>query len=234
MSPAAGGPSPSDDHPETLGDALAGDADAEAAALEAGRLLFAKECSFLRGVVRLDGLPEPRLPEIAFAGRSNVGKSSLLNALTGRKALARTSNTPGRTREINFFALGGALLLADLPGYGFAKAPKTQVKVWTRLVRDYLTGRPNLRRLCLLIDARRGIKDSDREIMTLLDEAAVVYQAVFTKCDKVKAGALAKRLEETAAELKRHGAAYPEIAATSALKGAGIAELRAGLAALAT
>jgi GTP-binding protein len=206
----------------------------DAEALEAGRLLFAKECTFLRGVVRLDGLPAPTMPEIAFAGRSNVGKSSLLNALTGRKTLARTSNTPGRTREINFFELGDALLLADLPGYGYAKVSKKQVKGWTRLVRDYLTGRPNLRRLCLLIDARRGIKDSDREIMGLLDEAAVVYQAVFTKCDKVKAGALAARLQEAATELKTHGAAYPTIAATSALKGTGIAELRAGLAALAT
>ena len=211
---------------------IADEPDAEA--LEAGRLLFAKECTFLRGVVRLDGLPEPRLPEIAFAGRSNVGKSSLMNALTGRKTLARTSNTPGRTREINFFELGGALLLADLPGYGYAKAPKTQIKGWNRLVRDYLTGRPNLRRLCLLIDARRGIKDSDREIMALLDEAAVVYQTVFTKCDKVKAGALAARLDEANGELKTHGAAYPTIVATSALKGTGIAELRAGLAALAT
>jgi GTP-binding protein len=205
----------------------------DAEALEAGRLLFAKECTFLRGVVRLDGLPAPTLPEVAFAGRSNVGKSSLMNALTGRKSLARTSNTPGRTREINFFDLGGALLLADLPGYGYAKVSKKQVKGWTRLVRDYLTGRPNLRRLCLLIDARRGIKDSDREIMALLDEAAVVYQAVFTKCDKVKAGALAARLEEAASELKKHGAAYPTIVATSAVKGTGIAELRAELAALA-
>jgi GTP-binding protein len=206
--PGAGEPA----QPAALDARSADEPDAEA--LEAGRLLFAKECTFLRGVVRLDGLPAPALPEIAFAGRSNVGKSSLLNALTGRKSLARTSNTPGRTREINFFELGGALLLADLPGYGYAKVSKKQVKGWTRLVRDYLTGRPNLRRLCLLIDARRGIQDSDREIMGLLDEAAVVYQAVFTKCDKVKA--------------------YPTIAATSALKGTGIAELRAGLAALAT
>jgi GTP-binding protein len=205
----------------------------DAEALEAGRLLFARECTFLKGVVRLDGLPAPSLPEVAFAGRSNVGKSSLLNALTGRKTLARTSNTPGRTREINFFDLGGALLLADLPGYGYAKVSKKQVKGWTRLVREYLTGRPNLRRLCLLIDARRGIKDSDREIMGLLDEAAVVYQTVFTKCDKVKVGALAARLDEAANELKTHGAAYPTIAATSALKGTGIAELRAELAALA-
>jgi GTP-binding protein len=219
------------DPPAALAAVVKDEPDAEA--LEAGRLLFAKECRFLRGVARLEALPEPRLPEIAFAGRSNVGKSSLLNALTGRKSLARTSNTPGRTREINFFELGGVLLLADLPGYGFAKVSKSQVKGWTRLVRDYLTGRPNLRRLCLLIDARRGIKDSDREIMRLLDEAAVVYQAVFTKCDKVKAGTLAARLAEAAAELKTHGAAYPAVAATSALKGTGIAELRAGLAALA-
>jgi GTP-binding protein len=219
------------DPPAALAAVVKDEPDAEA--LEAGRLLFAKECRFLRGVVGSEGLPEPRLPEIAFAGRSNVGKSSLLNALTGRKSLARTSNTPGRTREINFFELGGVLLLADLPGYGFAKVSKSQVKGWTRLVRDYLTGRPNLRRLCLLIDARRGIKDSDREIMRLLDEAAVVYQAVFTKCDKVKAGTLSARLAEAAAELKTHGAAYPAVAATSALKGTGIAELRAGLAALA-
>lgn len=227
------GPGLGDPPPPPASDIVMDD-EFDAEALEAGRLLFAKECTFLRGVVRLDGLPAPAMPEIAFAGRSNVGKSSLLNALTGRKTLARTSNTPGRTREINFFDLGEALLLADLPGYGYAKVSKKQVKGWTRLVRDYLTGRPNLRRLCLLIDARRGIKDSDREIMGLLDEAAVVYQAVFTKCDKVKAGALAARLKEAAGELKTHGAAYPTIAATSALKGTGIAELRAGLAALAT
>jgi len=214
-------------------DATAVDGAIDETAIEAGRLLFAKECVFLRGVVQLDGLPEPTLPEIAFAGRSNVGKSSLLNALTGRKALARTSNTPGRTREINFFELGHALLLADLPGYGYASAPKTQIKGWNRLIHDYLDGRPSLRRLCLLIDARRGLKDNDREIMQRLDKAAVVYQVVFTKCDKVKAGALASRLAETAAELKTHGAAYPEIAATSAVKRTGIAELRAGLAALA-
>ncbi|HUT48287.1 MAG TPA: ribosome biogenesis GTP-binding protein YihA/YsxC [Alphaproteobacteria bacterium] len=227
MTAAPGNLSRTDAADATVRDAPDGEA------LEVGRLLFAKECTFLRGVVRLDGLPDPHLPEIAFAGRSNVGKSSLMNALTGRKTLARTSNTPGRTREINFFELGGALMLADLPGYGFAKAPKTQIKVWNRLVRDYLTGRPNLRRLCLLIDARRGIKDNDLEIMGLLDEAAVVYQVVFTKCDKVKAGTLAGRLDEAAAELKKHGAAYPTIVATSAIKGSGIAELRAGLAALA-
>ena len=203
------------------------------AALEAGRLLFAKECTFLRGVVALDGMPPDDLPEVAFAGRSNVGKSSLLNALTGRKRLARTSNTPGRTREINFFDLGGRLMLADLPGYGYAKAPKTQVRGWTILVHDYLAGRTSLRRLCLLIDARHGIKDSDRAIMELLDTAAVVYQTVLTKADKVKAPALETCIARTTAEIAGHVAAHPVLAVTSAVKRTGIAELRAGLAMLA-
>lgn len=202
-------------------------------AIEAGRLLFAQECRFLRGVVRLEGLPPPELPEIAFAGRSNVGKSSLLNALTGRKTLARTSNTPGRTREINFFELGGRLMLVDLPGYGYARASKAQVAGWTRLVRDYLAGRPNLRRLCLLIDARHGLKDSDREVMDLLDQAAVSYQVVLTKCDKVPDQLLAQMIEALAEELRRHVACHPEVAVTSALKGTGIEALRARLAALA-
>ena len=203
------------------------------AALEAGRLLFAKECTFLKGVVAMGGMPPDDLPEIAFAGRSNVGKSSLLNALTGRKRLARISNTPGRTREINFFELGGRLMLADLPGYGYARAPKTQVRGWTRLVRDYLAGRASLRRLCLLIDARHGLKDSDREIMKLLDGAAVVYQTVLTKADKVKAPALEACIARVTAEIAGHVAGHPTLAVTSALKGAGIAELRAGLAMLA-
>lgn len=205
----------------------------DAAALEAGRLLFAKECTFLKGVVALGGMPPDSLPEIAFAGRSNVGKSSLLNALTGRKRLARTSNTPGRTREINFFELGGRLMLADLPGYGYARAPKTQVKGWTRLVHDYLAGRASLGRLCLLIDARHGLKDSDREIMKLLDGAAVVYQTVLTKADKVKTPALQDCIARVTAEIAGHVAAHPVLAVTSALKGTGIAELRAGLAMLA-
>ncbi|MHA1538689.1 MAG: ribosome biogenesis GTP-binding protein YihA/YsxC [Alphaproteobacteria bacterium] len=203
------------------------------AGIEAGRLLFARECTFLKGVVAPAGMPPDALPEIAFAGRSNVGKSSLLNALTGRKKLARTSNTPGRTREINFFDLGGQLSLADLPGYGFARAPKSQVRSWTQLVRGYLAGRASLRRLCLLIDARHGIKDSDREIMVLLDSAAVIYQAVLTKADKVKAPELEACIARTTAEIAGHVAAHPTLAVTSAVKGAGIAELRAGLAALA-
>lgn len=202
-------------------------------AIEAGRLLFAQDCRFVRGVVRIEDLPPPDLPEIAFAGRSNVGKSSLLNALTGRKALARTSNTPGRTRELNFFALGGRLMLVDLPGYGYARVAKKQVAGWTKLVRDYLVGRPNLRRLCLLIDARHGAKASDREVMALLDQAAVSYQIVLTKCDKVPDTALARLVEALAGELARHVACHPEIAATSALEGTGIAPLRARLAALA-
>jgi GTP-binding protein len=203
------------------------------AAMEAGRLLFAKQCTFLKGVVALGGMPPDDVPEIAFAGRSNVGKSSLLNALTGRKKLARTSNTPGRTREINFFDLGGRLMLADLPGYGYARAPRTQVKGWTALVHDYLAGRASLRRLCLLIDARHGIKDSDREIMKLLDGAAVVYQTVLTKADKVKPPALQACIARTTAEIAGHVAAHPVLAVTSAVKGTGIAELRGGLAMLA-
>ena len=154
---------------------------ADAAALEAGRLLFAKACDFVAGADKLEVVPDATLPEIAFAGRSNVGKSSLINALTGRKTLARTSNTPGRTQQINFFRLGDRLTLVDLPGYGYARAAKTRIAAWTRLVNGYLKGRPGLRRVCLLIDARHGPKDVDREIMTMLDKAAVVYQVVLTK-----------------------------------------------------
>ncbi len=203
-------------------------------ALEAGRLLFAKECSFVMGVARIDDLPADVLPEVAFAGRSNVGKSSLINALTGRKTLARTSNTPGRTQQLNFFNLGDRLTIVDLPGYGYAKAPKGEVDRWNRLIRKYLKGRVGLRRLCVLIDARHGLKMSDRQVMDMLDEAAVVYQIVLTKADKVKAGDLAKRDEEIEAEIRKRAAANPEIVATSAVKGVGIAELRATLAELAT
>jgi len=201
--------------------------------LEQGRLLFAGPCDFVIGCARLDQIPPNDVAEVAFAGRSNVGKSSLLNALTGRKALARTSNTPGRTREINFFDLGGCLMLADLPGYGYAKAPKSAIKQWTGLVDAYLRGRAELRRTCLLVDARHGLKDSDRTVMTMLDKSAQPYQVVLTKADKVKAGPLAGLVERTRAELAKHPAAHPEIAITSARKGAGIAELRAALAALA-
>ncbi|HYM33702.1 MAG TPA: ribosome biogenesis GTP-binding protein YihA/YsxC [Candidatus Cybelea sp.] len=207
---------------------------AEAAELEAGRLLFAGPCTFLASIDRLDGLPEPRLPEVAFAGRSNVGKSSLINALTGRRTLARVSNTPGRTQLLNFFDLGGRLMLVDMPGYGYAEAPKSKVAAWTRMVFGYLRGRPGLRRVCLLIDSRHGIKDGDRAVMDVLDKAAVVYQAVLTKADKPKASELAKRLDETQGELARRVAAHPEVLVTSAETGAGVPELRAALAALAT
>ncbi len=204
-----------------------------ARAIEAGRKLFARECRFVMGVARADGLPEISVPEVAFAGRSNVGKSSLVNALTGRRTLARTSHTPGRTREINFFLLGERLMLVDLPGYGYARASKSLIRNWTALVRDYLRGRPNLRRVCLLVDARHGLKDSDRAVMETLDEAAVSYQVVLTKTDKTKPKALESLCETLAAELKRHAAAHPEIARSSAHTGSGIAELRAALAALA-
>ena len=173
------------------------------------------------------------MPEIAFAGRSNVGKSSLVNALTGRKTLARTSNTPGRTQLLNFFALGEELLLVDLPGYGYARASKSLVRQWTGLIRDYLRGRRELLRVYLLIDARHGLKDSDREIMGSLDEAAVSYQIVLTKCDKMKGHDLKAMIEKTNAEAKRHPAAFPSIAVTSAHKAKGIAELRAEIATLA-
>jgi len=205
----------------------------EAAALETGRRLFLQECRFVAGAAEHDRLPEPTLPEVAFAGRSNVGKSSLINALTGRHALARISQTPGRTRQINFFDLGGALMLVDLPGYGYARASKHMVENWTVLMLDYLRGRPSLRRVCVLIDARHGIKPTDREVFALLDEAAVVYQAVLTKADKTTAGALARLIADMAGELAGHPAAHPELAATSARTGAGIETLRAALAALA-
>jgi len=178
-------------------------------------------------------LPKAELPEVAFAGRSNVGKSSFLNALTNRNSLARTSNTPGRTREVNFFRLGGELMLVDLPGYGYAKAGKEEIERWNKLIEDYLRGRANLRRVCLLIDARRGIGAPDRKVMELLDKAAVVYQVVLTKVDKEKAGALAKIEQGVATEIVRHGAAYPEILATSAAKRLGLEAARASIAALA-
>ncbi|WP_207480276.1 ribosome biogenesis GTP-binding protein YihA/YsxC [Arenibaculum pallidiluteum] len=201
--------------------------------IEAGRLLFAAPCDFFWGAATLEHIPEARLPEVAFWGRSNVGKSSLINALTGRKTLARTSNTPGRTQQINFFDLGGRLALVDLPGYGYAKESKTKVADWNELVRDYLRGRVELRRALVLIDSRHGLKPNDIEMMGMLDKAAVPYQIVLTKADKVKASALAKVREETAAGLRKHTAAHPEVAVTSAEKGLGIAELRASLATLA-
>ena len=203
-----------------------------AAAIEAGRLLFTQECEFVMGVRTEAQLPVAELPEVAFAGRSNVGKSSLLNALTNRKTLARTSNTPGRTREVNFFRLGGRLMLVDLPGYGYARAGKEEIERWNQLIEDYLRGRGNLRRVCLLIDARRGIGAPDRKVMELLDKAAVVYQVVLTKMDKEKAGTQAKIEQAAAAEIARHGAAYPDIISTSAAKKQGLEEVRAAVAML--
>ena len=196
--------------------------------------MFKGPCVFVKGVTSIEALPDDGRPEIAFAGRSNVGKSSLLNALTGRKTLARVSVTPGRTREINFFALGltAALYLVDMPGYGYAKAPKSAVKGWTRLIGDYLRGRRELKRVFLLIDARHGIKPNDRETMKLMDESAVSYQAVLTKADKPKASELAAVIAKAEAELAKHPAAYPQVLVTSARTGSGIAELRAAVAAL--
>ncbi len=201
--------------------------------IELGRWLFAQPCTFLIGAVKMDDLPEDGQAEIAFAGRSNVGKSSLINALTNHKDLARTSNTPGRTQQVNFFDLGGRLTIADLPGYGYARAPRETVRQWTDLVGDYLQGRPQLRRACLLIDSRHGIKDSDREVMTMLDKAAVSYQVVLTKCDKIKPGELDKRVKSVAEEIASHVAAHPYLIASSSAKGTGIDTLRAALAALA-
>ena len=202
----------------------------DAATEEAGRRLFAGEVAFLKGVVALDGLPPADRLEVCFAGRSNVGKSSLINALTGRKALARASNTPGRTQEINFFTLADGRYLVDLPGYGFAEAPKAVVAKWQALLRDYLSGRATLRRAFVLIDARHGVKDVDHEIMALLDRAAVTFQVVLTKADKVKAPELATLPDRVGAALARHPAAFPEMLLTSSETGAGIPTLRATIA----
>jgi GTP-binding protein len=196
------------------------------------RELFKLPASFVLGVVDVGGLPESSLTEIAFAGRSNVGKSSLLNALLGRRSLARVSNTPGRTRELNYFSVGDKLFIVDMPGYGYAKAPKSLVKGWTQLIHDYLRGRPQLKRVMLLIDSRHGLKSSDREIMTMLDKAAVSYQAVLTKADKPKSGDLNQVIRDATEELRKHPAAYPWVLATSALTGQGIDELREAIAEL--
>ncbi len=203
------------------------------ATLEAGRLLFAKECDFVWGADALNQLPEADLPEVAFAGRSNVGKSSLVNALTGRKTLARTSNTPGRTQQLNFFNLGNRLKLVDMPGYGYAKESKEKVEAWNDMVRRFLRGRVTLRRALVLVDSRHGLKPNDDEIMVMLDKAAVPYVVVLTKVDKVKPNELDSVRRATEAALKKHPAAFPDIHATSSEKGIGIAELRASLALLA-
>ncbi len=195
---------------------------------ERARRLFAGRVEFLKSAPALKFLPDPDLPEVAFCGRSNVGKSSLLNALTGRKSIARTSVTPGRTQELNFFDVGdpAVLRLVDMPGYGFAKAPLKVVENWRRLVRDFLRGRVVLKRALLLIDSRHGIKPVDAEMMKMLDEAAVVYRIVLTKADKIKASELAEVLARTEAEARKHPAAFPLVHVTSSEKGMGIAELR--------
>ena len=198
--------------------------------VEAGRRLFAHEARFVAGAGEPAALPPETLPEIAFAGRSNVGKSSLVNALTGRRVLARISNTPGRTQQINFFDLGGALMLVDLPGYGYAEASKAAVKRWTGLVRRYLQTRAALRRVCLLIDARHGIKEIDRPLLNMLDRTGISYQIVLTKTDKLGPTALGETVQRVAAEIASHTAAHPEIHLTSAEERRGIAALRATLA----
>ena len=201
-------------------------------AAEKGRKLFAGPIDFLKGVVAMSGLPPADRLEVCFAGRSNVGKSSLINALTGRKALARASNTPGRTQEINYFTLGEERYLVDLPGYGYANAPLPKVEQWQRLLKQYLSGRQTLRRAFVLIDARHGIKAVDEEIMSLLDSAAVTFQCVLTKTDKVKAKDREAVLKQVRGKLSSHPAAFPEILVTSSEKGDGIATLRAIIAGL--
>lgn len=206
--------------------------DADEISLENGRLLFARGAEFVKGVVAMDGLPPADRVEICFAGRSNVGKSSLINALTGRKNLARASNTPGRTQEINFFTLGDSHYVVDLPGYGFAEAPVAVVEKWQKLLKAYLSGRASLRRAFVLIDTRHGIKAVDDEIMTLLDQSAVTFQVVMTKADKVKEAERDKILSQVRKALSKHPAAYPELLMTSSEKGWGIENLRALIAGL--
>jgi GTP-binding protein len=206
--------------------------DFSSAEIEAGRRLFAGEWTFLSAASSPNSLPPGRVPEVAFAGRSNVGKSSLINALTGRKGLARTSNTPGRTQELIFFGGPERLVLVDLPGYGYAAAAKSKVAAWTDLIRDYLHGRAVLGRVYVLVDARHGLKTTDAEIFDTLGKAAVSYQIVLTKCDQVSPAELAERSESAAEGMRKRAAAFPELIATSAHTGAGIPELRAAIARL--
>lgn len=205
----------------------------EAAWIERGRLLFAGPIEFERGVPSMEFLPDSSLPEVAFAGRSNVGKSSLVNAITGRLKLARASTEPGRTRELNFFRVGDTLRLVDLPGYGYAKAGRADIERWTALTRDYLRGRPSLKRVILLIDSRHGLKPHDRDVMDALDTSAVTYQLVLTKADKLKPTELAETAAATSAAIVKRPAAHPEVISTSSETGLGIERLRAEIAALA-
>jgi GTP-binding protein len=201
--------------------------------IEAARRLFAGPCEFVAGAASLDSLPAVGLPEVAFAGRSNVGKSSLVNALTGRRTLARVSSKPGHTRQINFFDLGKRLFLVDLPGYGFAQVSKSMKETWQDLTSAYLRGRPTLKRVCLLIDSRHGVKEADRETMRNLDSAAVSYQLVLTKTDRLKEAEVARAVAAAKAVARKHGAAHPEVLPTSSETGFGIAELRTEIASVA-
>jgi GTP-binding protein len=213
---------------------VSGEGAFDADALERARVLFAQDCRFLLGAARIDQLPPPDLPEVAFAGRSNVGKSSLINALVSRHDMARASNAPGRTREVNLFELGGRLRLVDLPGYGFARADKKTVARFQNLGRDYLRGRPNLKRVYLLIDARHGLKGPDAEALDALDLAAVSYQVVLTKADKLRPASAGPEAAAAAAQaIARRPAAFPRVVLTSAAAGQGLAELRAEIAAAA-
>ena len=197
--------------------------------LEVGRKFFAQECEFVKGVVNVSNLPKDNLLEVAFAGRSNVGKSSLINALVNQKSLARTSNTPGRTREINYFTINNQVYLVDMPGYGYARASKSLVSGWTKLIKDYLRGRSELRRVFLLIDSRHGLKDSDLATMELMDVSAVSYQVVLTKMDKLKSSEQAAVIEKVSATLAKHPAAYPFIIPTSSRKSHGVDVLRSSI-----